>query len=176
MEIIPIIYTVLVIVLVLTIFTLLLSYYSSRKEQKKVVKISPPKPVPLQNNSFLNKRENLRPISIIASKKTVTVKVKAEKKIKSSNKIEPELKKIRSDNISKENKKKLIRNSRLEVLNSTQRNDENNNISPEISNKDNSNLKSLGCNNILNNNSDEEKNDMFTLKVKDQKDKPKNKP
>ena len=174
MEIIPIIYTVLVIVLVLTIFTLLLSYYSSRKEQKKVVKISPPKPVPLQNNSFLNKRENLRPISIIASKKTV--QVNAGKKVKSSNKIEPELKKIRGDKILKENKKKLNNNSRLEVLNSTQRNDENNNISPEISNKDNSNLKSLGGNNILNNYSDEEKNDMFTLKVKDQKDKPKNKP
>ena len=59
-------------------------------------------------------------------------------------------------------------------MNSTQSNDGSNNIRPEISNEENSNLKSLGSN-ILDNYSDEEKNDMFTLKVKDQNDKLKNK-
>jgi len=172
MEIIPIIYTVLIIVVVLTIFTLSFSFYSLRKKQKRVIEIPPPKPIPLQINSFLNKSESLKPISILAPQKTI--QVKAEKKIKFSNKIGPELKKIRSDNIRKEDKKKLFHNSRLEVLNSTQSNDGSNNIRPEISNEENSNLKSLGSN-ILDNYSDEEKNDMFTLKVKDQNDKLKNK-
>jgi len=171
MEIIPIIYTVLIIVVVLTIITLIISFYSSRKEHKKVVKSPAPKPEPLQHNSFLNKSESLKPISIIAPKKTI--QVKTEKKIKPSNKIEPESNKIRSDNIQKENKKKLIRNSRLEILNSTQINNESN-IRPNIRNEETSNLKSLGSN-ILENYSDEEKNDMFTLKVKDENAKLKNK-
>jgi hypothetical protein len=171
MDIIPIIYTVLVIVIILTIFTLFLSFYSSRKEHKKAVKIPTSKPKPLQHNSFLNKSENLKPISIITPKKTI--QIRTEKNIKSFDIIEPESKKIRSDNIQKENKKKLIRNSRLEILNSTQGNDESN-IRPKIRNEETSNLKSLG-NNILENYSDEEKNDMFTLKVKDENAKLKNK-
>ncbi|MCX6174020.1 MAG: hypothetical protein NTZ27_04605 [Ignavibacteriales bacterium] len=175
MEIIPIIYTVLIIVVALTIFTLTFSFYSERKKQKgadenpksvPVHEIPPPKSVPEQNNSFLNKSENLKPISILSPQKTINVK--GEKKIKPSSKIGPELKKTKNDKIHKDNKKKLIRNSRLEVLNSTQNKDENNNIQYEISNEQNSNLKSLGSN-ILDNYSDEEENDMFTLKVKDQK-------
>jgi len=181
MDIIPIIYTVLIIVVVLTIFTLTFSFYSERKKQRgvdenpksvPVNEITPPKSIPKQNNSFLNKSENLKPISILSPQKTINVK--GEKKIKSSSEIEPELKKTKTDKILKDNKKKLIRNSRLEVLNSIQSKDENKNTKSEMSGEQNSNLKSLG-NNILNNYSDEEKNDMFTLKVKDQKDKSKNK-
>lgn len=173
MEIIPIIYTILIIIVVLTIFTLSFSYSSLRKKPRGVDEIPPKKSVPLQNNSFLNKNENLQPISILSPQKAIHIK--EEKKIKSSSKIGPELKKIKNDKIHKDNKKKLTRNSRLEVLNSIQSKDENINIKSEMSNEQNSNLKSLGSN-ILDNYSDEEKNDMFTLKVKDQNDKPKNKP
>lgn len=181
MEIIPIIYTVLILAVALTIFTLTFSFYSERKKQRRadenpksvpVKEIFPPKFIPKQNNSFLNKRENLKPISILSSRKTIHVK--GEKKIKPSDKIGNELKKTKNDKHHRDNKKKLIRNSRLEVLNSLQSKDDNHKIKSEMSNEQNSNLKSLGSN-ILDNYSDEEKNDMFTLKVKDQKDKSKNK-
>ncbi|TSA27653.1 MAG: hypothetical protein D4R68_05205 [Ignavibacteriales bacterium] len=181
MDIIPIIYTVLIIVVVLTIFTLTFSFYSERKKQRgadenpksvPVHEIPPPKSVLERNNSFLNKSENLQPISILSPQKTI--QVKGGKKVNPSDKIGLELKKTKNDKILKDNKKKLIRNGRLEVLNSISGNDVNKNVKSEMSGEQNPNLKSLGSN-ILDNYSDEEKNDMFTLKVKDQKDKPKNK-
>lgn len=181
MEIIPIIYIVLILAVALTIFTLTFSFYSERKKQRRadenpksvpVKEIFPPKSIPKENNSFLNKRENLKPISILSSRKTI--QVKGEKKIKPSNKIGIELKKTKNDKHHKDNKKKLISNSRLEILNSIQSKDENKNTKFEKGDEQNSNLKSLGSN-ILDNYSDEEKNDMFTLKVKNQKDILKNK-
>ena len=173
MEIIPIIYTVLIIVVVLTIFTLSFSYFSLRKKQRGVDEIPQSNSVQLKNNLFPDKKENLPPVSILPSQKPMHIK--KEKKNEPSNKIETDVKKIKNDKISKDNKKKLIRNSRLEILNSIQSKDENKNIRSEMNNEQNSNLKSLGSN-ILDNYSDEEKNDMFTLKVKDQNDKPKNEP
>jgi len=165
MEIVPIIYTVLIIVIVLTIFTLIFSFYSLRKKQGGVDEILPKKPMTSLNNSYLNKSENLKPVSILSPKNTT--QIKEERKIKSISKKEPEIKQTKNDKIRKDNKKRLIRNSRIEVLNAIQ-NKKTTNDKIELNQK----LKSLGSN-LLENYSDEEKNDMFTLKVKNQKDKPK---
>jgi hypothetical protein len=132
-----------------------------------VQEIPTPKSIPVRNNSFLKKSENLKPISILSPKKIIPVK--GEKKNKSKSKIGSELKKTRNAKHETDSKKKLIRNSRLEVLNTIFDNTD------KINKDEIVNLKSLD-NNILDNYTDEEKNDMFTLKVKDQDDKPKNKP
>ncbi len=166
MEIVPIIYTVLIVVVVLTILTLIFSFYSLRKKQGRVDEILPKKSVPSQNNSYLNKNESLKPISILSTK--MAIQIKERKKIKSSSKIESEIKKTKNDKLSKDNKKKLIHNSRIEVLNTIQ-----NKKTTNDKTEQRQNLTSLGSN-LLENYSDEEKNDMFTLKVKNQKDKPKN--
>jgi len=171
MEIIPIIYTALIIVVVLTIFTLSFSYFSSRKKQKRFDEVSQLNSVQAKNNSFPYRKENLPPLSILPPQKPIHIK--KEKKIDPANRIESDVKKVKIDKINKDNKKKLIRNSRLEVLNSLSGNNDDDNIKSGISKDETSNLKSLGGN-ILENYSDEEKNDMFTLKVKDQKNKPKN--
>ena len=170
MEIIPIIYTALIIVVVLTIFTLSFSYFSLRKKQKRVDDFPLLNSIQPKNKSFPDPKENLPPPSILPSRKPIDIK--KEKKIEPINKIETDVKKIKIDKINKDNKKKLIRNSRLEVLKSLSGNNDDSNIKSGISKDENLNLKSLGGN-ILDSYSDEEKNDMFTLKVKDQKDKPK---
>lgn len=170
MEIIPIIYTVLIIVFVITIFTIIFSSYSSRKKQKNIIEIPTSNSVQQKNYPIPNVHKNLKPISIQKPQKPVLSK--KEKNIESTNKIETDIKKIKNDKLNKDNKKKLIRNSRIEVLNTLQsKNSTNNKKEQQI--EQGLNLKSLGGN-IIENYTDEEKNDMFTLKVKNQKDKPKN--
>lgn len=168
MEIIPIIYTVLIIVFVITIFTIIFSSYSSRKKQKNIIEIPTPNSVQPKNDSISNIQYNPKPISNLKPQKPVPSK--KEKSIEPSDKID--IKKIQNDNLSKNNKKKLIRNSRIEVLN-TLENKKTTSTKMEQQIEQGPNLKSLGGN-ILENYTDEEKNDMFTLKVKNQKDKPKN--
>ena len=170
MKIIPINF-VLIIVVVLTIFALSFLYFSLRKKQKRVDEIPQSSHVQVKNNSIPDKKVNLQPVSIPRLQKPIHIK--KEKKIEPLNKIESDIKKIKYDKISKDNKKKLIRNSRFEVLNSISGNNDDRNIKAGINKDETSNLKSLGGN-ILDNYSDEEKNDMFTLKVKDQNNKSKN--
>lgn len=170
MEIIPIIYTVLIIVFVITIFTIIFSSYSSRKKQKNIIEIPTLNSVQLKNYPINNVQKNLKPISIQKPQKSV-LSIK-EKNIEPTKKIEIDIKKIKNDKFNKDNKKKLIRNSRIEVLN-TLESKKTTSTKREQQIEQNPNLKSLGGN-ILENYTDEEKNDMFTLKVKNQKDKPKN--
>lgn len=169
MEIIPIIYTVLIIFFVITIITIIFSSYSSKKKQKRIVEVPISDSIQPKSYSIHHVQKNLEPISIIEPQKSVLSK--KEKRIEPTNKIETDIKKIKNDKFSKDNKKKLIRNSRIEVLNTLQSKKPTNDET-EIQNELNQNLKSLGGN-ILENYSDEEKNDMYTLKVKNQKDKPK---
>ncbi len=170
MEIIPIIYTVLIIVFVITIFTIIFSSYSSRKKQKNIIEIPTSNSVQQKNYPIPNVQKNLKPISFQKPQRPVLSK--KEKNIEPTNKIETDIKKIKNDKLNKDNKKKLIRNSRIEVLN-TLESKKTTSTKREQQIEQNLNLKSLGGN-IIENYTDEEKNDMFTLKVKNQKDKPKN--
>ncbi|GEM_PF-5191370 len=163
MKIIPI-NLVLIIVVVLTILALSFLYFSLRKKQKKVNEIPQSDTVQLKNKSIPDKKENSQSVSI--SRLQNSKHIKKEKKNEPLNKIESDIKKIKYDKISKDNEKKLIRNSRFEVLNSISGNNDDSNIKTEINKDETPILKSLGGN-ILDNYSDEEKNDMFTLKVKD---------
>lgn len=171
MEIIPTKFTLLFIAAVLAIISFSLIYFRlKRKRQKRENEIPQLNSIEVKTNSNPDKIKYLQRGSILQKLKPINIK--KEKIVERSQNIAIGINNNKHRKISKDNKKELTNYSRIEVLNSKHSNDENKKIKPEA-NDDHSNLKSLGRN-VFNNYSDEEKNDLFILKVKDPKDKTKN--
>ncbi|MFA7229280.1 MAG: hypothetical protein WC061_09615 [Melioribacteraceae bacterium] len=168
MELIPIIYTVLVIVVVLTVITLTFSYISFRVKQKKhdserIAKTESVKFEPVQK---------IRPVPVHSPHKQTSGKEShtPAKKVKVHEK--PSRKTSSKEKSSSKSKGHVTRSDRISVMKnlSTSATKEEP-VKKPYAKPDKNNSKSLG-DDILDKYVEEEDKNLFTLKVKDKKKKP----